>query len=262
MRTVWRKENASRSNAIWFVGVEADRVSVLAPPGVSVCRRVEIEPFRRCPAGWRWGVWNRECEGHWPVIDSEPPIAVREVSTREVLKLLGDDLEELVWNCLWNQLQVARRIGHQRWGTVPSEDLARAGALSVAWLTAELTSAFPERTELLETWRPRAAMDQEMEAPENPAELIRPLCVGRDDLHTTRSSLLAASSVAWLASKLLAHHDDGWALERHRDWKAGDELDASCLPLRASDPGDLSGYGWGEDHGAEPDQTTEELTLL
>lgn len=262
MGTLWRKENASHSNSIWFVGIEADRVSVLAPPGVPVCRHLEVDSLRRCPSGWRWSVWERDGIDHWPVIDTEPPLAVREISTRAVVRLLGEDLQELIWNCLWNQLQVARRIGHQRWDTVPSEDLARAGALAVAWLTAELTSAFPERAELLETWQPRTAIDHEMEAPKDPTELIQPLCVGRDDLLAARHGLLGRSTVVRFASRLLVHQEHDCMLEQHRGWKAGDQLDASCLPLCESDPGDLSGYGWGEGSGVEADQATEEMTLL
>lgn len=235
MKARWRKELAAGSNSSWFVGIETERVSVLAPPGVPVYGYTEAGSSPKQPAGWRWGIWDRDDSDHWPILDDEPPRAVREVTTRDVLQLLEEELHELVWSCLWNQLQISRRIGTQREDAVPSEDLARAGALSTAWLRAELSNAFPDRRDLLELYDCNPAFEQAMGAPEDPSGLVEPPAT--------------SSVMSWLARKILARRDHSSGTEPRREWRAGDPLDGGAYC--GADPGDLSAYGWGEESGSE-----------
>lgn len=151
MKAPWRKECSADAGVCWLVCVESARVGVLAPPGTSISHRFDCEhevDWRGC--GWRWAVWDRERPDEWPLIDEDRPTGVREIDTVDVLRLLDDDQHELVWMCLWEQLLIARRIGRQGEGGVPSEDLAHAGALAAAWLAAELSRAFPGRAHLVE----------------------------------------------------------------------------------------------------------------
>jgi hypothetical protein len=261
MRTLWRKETASDSNSIWFVGIEADRISVLAPPGVPVTRHAETDLNQQRLTGWSWGVWDRDCADHWPVIDHEPPLGVREITTLDALDLLGEELQELVWNCLWQQLQVARQIGCQREDTIPSEDLARAGAVAVAWLTAELTSAFPDRSDLLKSYVQSVRLELS-DPPNDPAELTRPLCVQQNELlalHTeARAKRFSIRAFAW---RFFVKRRDDRMVERHPDRRAGEPLDG-CRCSYGTEPGDRSSYGWGNTAVGTVDSATEELAHL
>lgn len=149
-KALWRAEFAADTDATWFVGTAADRVHVLAPPGVSISRRMEFEEgIRHQDCGWRWAVWNGG--GEPPAIEADLPTAVRDVDTVAVLRLLDDDLHAQVWDCLWEQLQVARAAGRGGPDARGDEDLARAAARAEAWLGDELSRAFPDRAGLLET---------------------------------------------------------------------------------------------------------------
>lgn len=263
MRTHWRRENAGDRSVIWFVSVEPTRISVLSPPGVAISPVSAADTGQPdVKSGWRWGVWNRKDREDWPVIDREPPAATREIDTLAVLRLLDEELHEMVWTCLWTQLQVARRIGRQQHGMVPSEDLARAGALAVTWLQDELLSAFPERAHLIEVCQEPRDGGLEDKAPEDPSELVRPLCAGGEELFAYRSGLSARSSVVrWLAWKLLADRHDDWGPQRLRDWKPGDHLDG-CKLCYDPEPGDGSVYSWDSDSSADGESATDELTHL
>lgn len=267
----WRRELAADSNATWFVNVEATRLHVLAPPGVSISRRLECDArFRQESAGWRWGVWNRESPEHWPLIDDEPPSALREIDTQGVLRLLEQELHELVWACLWAQLQIARRIGRQRRDTVPSEDLARAGALSVAWLSHELVRAFPERAPLLETEEPSWAFGPVEAAPDDPAELTLPPCADPLPAALDREQSLRATVLHLVTLRFLAAQPKLF-MSGPRVWRAGDRLagyvevtssfdaasgDWISGPGTGRKPGDWSSYDWGNGFGP----ATEELS--
>jgi hypothetical protein len=259
MRILWRKERATDSNSVWLVGVEAERISVLAPPGVAIVRQVDAAQRRM--TGWSWGIWNRDCADNWPQIDEEPPLGVREVSTRDAVLLLGEDLQELVWNCLWHQLQVARRIGRQHEDAIPSEDLARAGAVSVTWLTDELSSAFPDRSDLLEPFE-RSECLQLADPTPDPAELMQPLSPQREDLVVlgtkthTRTSLLGL--LAW---KLFAKRLDDWTI-KHQQGLEPDRHPDQCDYGYGAGPADRSGFGWGEAAPGEVEAGTEELAHL
>jgi len=172
----WRKERVRATNAVWFVGVEAASISVVAPPGVSISRREEPadEGGERAP-GWIWAVWRRPDPDDWPVIDRERATAVSGIDTAEALRLLGDGFRESVWDCLWGQLQIARQVGSPRLGRVPSEDLARAGAQSVAWLLRELRHVFPDRTKQLGGSEARRLLEEATSGFRN-AEPVFPHC--------------------------------------------------------------------------------------
>jgi len=173
----WRKERVRATNAVWFVGVEAASVSVVAPPGVSISRREESADERgERTSGWHWAVWRRPGPCEWPVIDEECPAAIRGIDTTEALRLLGDGFRETVWHCLWGQLQIARQVGSTRPGAIPSEELARAGAQSVAWLQRELTHVFPDRVDLLDSGEARRLLDEAATAPGDAAQPILPHC--------------------------------------------------------------------------------------
>jgi hypothetical protein len=263
MNAYWRREFAADANAIWFVGVEASRLSVLAPPGVSVSRRMEIGLDSRQQAfGWQWAVWGRESPEEWPMIDEDLPNATREIDTVGVLRLVGDELHELVWRCLWAQLQVARRVGRQRPDTVPSEDLARAGALSAAWLSDQLAHAFPNRVHLLDGYGPGYVLDGAATAPDDAGELVQPLCSDRHHLLERSTGVQLRSGVAgWLGWKLLAREQANWVVQKYRTWKPGDDLDG-CRDHFGEDPGDRSGYSWGSESAPDAGPVTEELPQL
>lgn len=240
----WKKESAGDTNGIWFVAVEAARVSVLSPPGVSFCRAYEQEEDMRCRSyGWRWAIWSREDGDDCPLIDEEPPSAIREMDTVEVLRLLEAEMHEMVWACLWAQLQVARGIGRQRRGAIPSEDLARAGARSASWLTHELRRAFPARAHLLEPPPPHNELEPDAEAPEDPAGFS---CRNHPDgfvrLAVERPRLRGgfAGRLAW---KLLIRErpEVGW---------------------HDPEPGDRSGHGWASDRDLVVEIATDEFATL
>jgi hypothetical protein len=248
MMARWHCEHASENNDLWLVGLERRRLHVLAPPGVALCRGAEAAgKTRTLPEGWRWASWERPDEEHWPIIDEDPPDRVRRIDTEAVLFLIDAELHELIWSCLWSQLQIARRIGRQSPGLVPGEDLARTSALSAAWLRDELARAFPERTALLEPvgWEG----DWDIEGRSDPTELIRPQCQ-RCEHHDYQSDSHTLRSLArWIQFKLSVSNS-----ECHHVWHAGEAVDGICNATSA--PGDHSDFGWDE-----PNSETEEMLL-
>jgi hypothetical protein len=240
----WKKESAGDTDGIWFVAVEAARVSVLSPPGVPLCRAYEREEdVRRRSYGWRWAIWSRDDGDDCPLIDEKPPSAIREMDTVEVLRLLEAEMHEMVWACLWAQLQIARGIGRQRRGAIPSEDLARAGARSASWLTHELRRSFPERAHLLELPSPSNELEVGDEAPEDLAELS---C--RDRQHglvhpPAERPRLRGGLAGWLAWKLFVRErpEIGW---------------------HDPEPGDRSGHGWTSDRDLVVEIATDEFATL
>jgi hypothetical protein len=246
--TRWHPEPAADGQGFWFVGLDVSCVNVIAPPAVALGRRAE--PPRRdaqIPGGWRWATWTRP-EDRELSIDQDPADVVRELDTTGVLILIGDELRELVWSCLWAQLQIARQVGRQSPGHVPSEDLARAGALSAAWIQHELARAFPDRTPLLE---PDIAHDLcEAQATDDLLACQGTLCPDED---------AALGSIArWFTYKAdpSEHH-----CPNHRHiWHAGEPLSHTCQPT--GDPGDHSEFDWADVPApGETDPLTEELLL-
>jgi hypothetical protein len=256
MRVRWRRERASCGNATWLVGIEPARVSVLAPPGVPISRfeELEAELLHGAP-GWRWAVWDRRASDHWPVIDSEAPDAMREIDTVDVLRLLHEELHEHVWSCLWSQLQVARGFGHPELGRVAAEDLARAGAISVTWLTDELARGFPERAYLLDL--PVASGDAGVsaEAPDDPAELVGALPVDLDPPLPLRCGApLRALVLHWVSWRLRTHRRSRWVARKLISSAHPDEDLILCQSCRTLAPAELTDVSWSGERwvGAEP----------
>lgn len=145
----WTIETAAVGDGEWYVAVRPSGVCVIAAPGTLIMaeeRRREVADGVR---GWRVAAWNRTTSGTLPVIDRKAPDCLRDIDTREALTMLGGQWREHVWQLLVKQLEEARIFGAASPGHPAPEDLARAGALSAAWLAAELTAAFPERVDRL-----------------------------------------------------------------------------------------------------------------
>jgi hypothetical protein len=267
---VWKTEKASNSNAIWFVGVEEIRINVLAPPGVPVsrCKEREAELLNGV-SGWRWAIWGREGPDSWPTIDDEAPDAMREIDTPGVLQILDDRLHEEVWSCLCSQLQTARQFGYDNDGSVVSEDLARAGAVSVSWLSQEILRGFPERVHRLGTDFTWSEANLPAEAPNDPAELL-----GFASLKEPRPFGFAAGPasqarvLAWIDRRIGTQLRSGWEARKVHAryvwhvWRHTDTYTALCQSCRKQDQDDLSEYGWGNERPADSDPKTEELMLL
>jgi hypothetical protein len=238
----WHREQATDGNGFWFVSPESSRVDVLAPPATALGRRAE--PSRRnaqLPSGWRWATWLRQ-EDQELSVDEDPPDAVREVDTATVLVLLDAESHELVWSCLWGQLQIARQIGRQSPGQVPSEDLSRAGALSAVWLQRELARAFPKRAALLE---PAIADDH--------CDWLR------DDLDPCAEEHTPLHALArWFSYKVEVSESD--CPNTRHIWHAGELLHHTYQS--DPNPGDHSAFDWGNSAAAnENDLLTEEFLL-
>jgi hypothetical protein len=253
MPVTWKREPACHGSGIWFVGVEDARVNVIAPPGVLVTRDREREgEFSYGPPGWRWAVWAR-FEDQWPLIDTKAPDAMREIDTREALQLLSDDLHELVWACLALQARISRGFGRVDRGLVPSEELVRAGAVSTAWLTAEMSRAFPARADLL--MAPSNESDEPIwKAPDDLTELARPV-VWSDDMPLPLSCGAPLRDLVshWLSWKLGTRRRSKWLATK----VLASARDAGGLPAcgsQAGKEGSLRHYDWGrEESGGEPE---------
>lgn len=254
----WHCEHAAESKDLWLVRQEPLRLYVLAPPGVALCRRAEARHgTSTLPEGWRLATWERQGEDHWPAIDEDSPDRIRQIDTEAVLILVDDELHELIWSCLWSQLQIARRIGRQSPGLVPAEDLARSSAFSATWLRDELARAFPKRATLLEPGGWQSEWDLENRG--DPAELILPLCQRNEHLKDRGDGHALRSIARWIQVKLSTTAPHTHAQDRHV-WRAGETVDGTCQVT--PDPSDHSDFGWDEpcsdtDWGSE----TEELLL-
>lgn len=251
---IWKRELTSYGDATWLVGVEPMRISVLAPPGVTISRQDEREAeLLHGAPGWRWAIWSRDAGGRWPSIDRGRPDAMREIDTPGVLRLLGEEQHEFVWSCLWSQLQIARGFGCHEGGRVTSEDLARAGAISAGWLKKEMSRGFPERAHLLET----ALEESEImaESPFDPAEFFE---ASRDvedpPLPLRCGAPLRALLIHWVVWRLPPRSHFRWLAARCEATRpASSELDR---PDR--DVVDASGYSWGR-HRAEDGEIEMQL---
>lgn len=248
MRCAWRQESAACGDGIWIVGVEKARISVLAPPGVPIFRREgrNSQPSFS-PCGWRWAIWLRHEAAHWPVIDRDTPDSVLEVDTPEVLRLVNDDLHEFVWTNLRSQLEIARGFSRHEPGMVLSEDMARAGAITVAWLTDELIRGFPDRAHLLRA-PPRTA-PIEVDVPDDASELVdsRPdggLAALRCD------APLKDLVLHWLSWRLPGRRSGRWVAQRREGGVKVQDEGSTGIEGGARAPTDLSAYGWGRETGA------------
>lgn len=251
----WQREPAGNGQGSWLVGLETSCLHVIAPPAVALSRCAE--PRRRNPSlpnGWRWAIWQRQDNGQEPLIDEESPAMVREIDTPTVLILIDAELHELVWSCLWSQLQIARQIGRQSPGHVPAEDLSRAGALSATWLQHELARAFPERTALLEGNTDYNESDFQVD----PADLF-PSCQRASCVHQPDESAPLRNLARWFVGRVGAPESHYCPTHFHT-WYAGDLLAGACHST--GDPGDHSEFNWDDvptDH--ETDSLTEEMLL-
>jgi hypothetical protein len=245
----WHPEPTADGVGFWFVGLETNRVHVIAPPAIALNRHAESRRSNPAvPNGWRWAIWSRQ-DGLEPSIDEDPPGRVSEIDTSTVLVLIDDELHERVWSCLWAQLQIARQIGKRRPGNVLEEDLARTGALSASWLQHELSRAFPNRTALLE---PNVEVDPcDLQA--DPVHLIASC---RQALDHTHEGASLRNIARWLTEKVGVADPD---LCDHA-WLAGETSDCACHST--TDPGDHSEFSWEDiPAGDEPDPLTEEMLL-
>jgi hypothetical protein len=246
----WHPEPATDGQGSWLVRVDASRISVIAPPAVALGRRAE--PPRReahLPGGWRLAVWAHHPDQELS-IDEDPPATVREVDTATVLILIDTELHEFVWSCLWAQLQIARQVGRRRLGKVPSEDPARAGALSAAWIQHELTRAFPSRAHLLEP----NVTDDSCDFPDDPIDLI-PLC---QDTPWASEGAPLRHLARWFTYKV--NPSESGCLNHKHLWHISEPLGCTCKSL--SDSGDRSEFDWGDiSPDGNIDSLTEEMLL-
>lgn len=256
MRCAWRPESAARGDGTWIVGIENARISVLAPPGVLPYEGEDGSSHAAFDgSGWQWAIWMREDAAHWPVIDRDTPDSVFEVDTPEVLQLVSEDLHDLVWTILHRQLEVARGFSSHEPDTVLSEDMARAGALAIAWLTDELIRGFPDRAHLLIPSLDAIA-EIGVEAPDDAGELVE---------HSEEEPLLPLRCDAplrdlilhWLRWRLQGRRGSRSVAPRGESW-AGTQGEGSPDELRVGTvPTDLSGYGW--DRETEPNAGVRDI---
>jgi hypothetical protein len=148
---LWKPERSPHDDGLWFVAVRSSQVIVLAPPGVALTRRGRGR-FERTASGvvhenvegWRMATWFRPSEG-WPRIDRQLPETRRDLSTKQVLRILPEGWHESVWLLMVDQLEAAAAFGRAGPDREVNEDLARAGMRTTSWLQAELLAAFPAR---------------------------------------------------------------------------------------------------------------------
>jgi hypothetical protein len=137
---------SARGDGLWYVGIDDEAVHVIAPPGVHITGSRYQTTDRPLVGGWRlarWAMRDREA----PLVDIDAPSSPpEEISTCEVLSLVGDECAAEVRAMLVSRLSAASSFGEPdpRGKRAPREEQARAGARSVAWLLAELKEAFPE----------------------------------------------------------------------------------------------------------------------
>ncbi len=148
----WKPERSPHDDGLWFVAVRSSQIVVLAPPGVALTRfdRGRFEPSTRLDVvheqvnGWRMATWFRPSQG-CPRIDRQRPESCRDLSTKQVLRILPEGWHDEVWLLMTAQLEAASAFGRAAPHQEVNETLARAATRCTSWLQAELLAAFPER---------------------------------------------------------------------------------------------------------------------
>jgi hypothetical protein len=135
---IWNREELGHGNFVLlaFVGHE---LHLLVPPG----GRIGPDEHDEDRGGWRYAVWAQDPDLGPPLISIDSPDRVATLASSEVVDLLPAELHDFVRHELARQLCRAATFSKPPRGGRPIDHHAQLAGRTCAWVSAELSDAFP-----------------------------------------------------------------------------------------------------------------------
>ena len=133
-----RKESCYGGHVL--LGFVDETIHLLAPPGA----RIQPDEADRDRVCWRHAVWEETLESGPPAVSVDPPNAVADLGSAEVVEMLPVELHDFVRSEMARQLCRAVTFGDPPIGGRPFDRHALLADRARAWISSELACAFPD----------------------------------------------------------------------------------------------------------------------
>lgn len=133
-----RKESCYGSHVL--LGFVDETIHLLAPPGA----RIHPDEPDRDRVCWRHAIWEETIESGPPAISVDQPNQMAELGSAEVVEMLPVELHDFVRSEMARQLCRAVTFGEPPVGGRPFDRHAQLADRARAWISSELSCAFPD----------------------------------------------------------------------------------------------------------------------